>query len=301
MLFKSKEEKKQEEQQLAEVAAKGALWRDVLSRFLRTKTGVFGFFIIVILLFLVIFAPFLTKYKYDKQSFPEAFTYPCKEHIFGTDDFGRDTFCRILYGGRTSLLVSFIATCISALGGIVLGAVAGYFGGVVDLILSRILEIIMSIPGLLLAIAISAALGSGPFNTALAISFGGIAGSARLIRATVMSIKSNEFVEGARSYGAGHTRIIFSHILPNCIAPLFIHLAGSIGSGIMVIAGLSFLGLGVKPPTPEWGAMLNAGRAYIRDFWPMIFFPAIFILLTILAFNLLGDALRDALDPRLKD
>ena len=286
---------------LAEEKAKKALRRDVLSRFLRSKTGLVGLIIVIILLFLIICAPLLTQYEIDGQSFPERFQYPSKAHIFGTDDFGRDTFTRILYGGRISLLIAACATVISAGGGIILGAMAGYFGGWVDMLISRFFDIIMSIPGLLLAIAISAALGTGLLNTALAIAIGGIAASGRLIRATVMSIKANEFVEAARVNGSSNFRIIFVHILPNCIAPLFIQMAGSIGSGIMLIAGLSFIGLGVKPPTPEWGALLNASRQYIRDFWPMLVFPAIFILLSILAFNLLGDALRDALDPRLKD
>lgn len=293
--------KKAADQHLAEEAAKGALRRDVIARFLGRRTGIIGLAIVIILLFITIFAPFLTPYEYDGQNYPKAYSYPSQEHIFGTDDFGRDTFTRILYGGRVSLLIAFCATLISATGGIVLGSVAGYFGRKIDLIISRIIDLIMSIPSLLIAIAVSVALGPGPLNTALAISLGGIASSARLMRATVMSVKANEFVEAAKSTGSHNLRIIFVHILPNCIAPLFIQIANGIGGAIMVIAGLSFIGLGVKPPTPEWGAMLNAGRAYIRDFWPMILFPAIFILLAILSFNLLGDALRDALDPRLKD
>ena len=302
MALKTKKSQSEEDElRLAEEAAKGALRRDVITRFMRRPTGIIGLAIVVLLLVLTVFAPILTRYDYDAQNFPEAFSYPSSEHIFGTDDFGRDTFARMLYGGRVSLLIAFCATCISAGGGMILGAVAGYFGGTVDLIISRILELIMSIPSLLMAIAVSIALGSGPLNTAIAISFGGIASSARLMRATVMSIKANEFVEAAKANRSNNVRIIFVHILPNCIAPLFIQMANQIGGSIMVIAGLSFIGLGVKPPFPEWGAMLNSGRAYLRDFWPMTVFPALFILLAILSFNLLGDALRDALDPRLKD
>ncbi len=300
-MLNGKKKKNGGEPLVAEEAAKGALRRDIITRFLKRPTGIIGLSIVVLLLLITIFAPFLTRYEYDGQNFPEAFVYPCKTHIFGTDDFGRDTFSRILYGGRVSLLIAFCATFISAGGGMILGAVAGYFGGTVDLVISRIVDLIMSIPSLLMAIAVSIALGPGPLNTALAIAFGGIASSARLMRATVMSIKANEFVEAARANRSNNFRIIFVHILPNCIAPLFIQMANQIGGSIMVIAGLSFIGLGVKPPFPEWGAMLNAGRAYIRDFYPMILFPAVFILLAILSFNLLGDALRDALDPRLKD
>ena len=297
----SRKKKDDEIRSIKAIAAKGALWRDVLSRFVRSRTGVVGFVIVIVLLFLVIFAPLLTSYDYAEQSFPERFLYPSRTHIFGTDEFGRDLFSRMLYGGRISLLVAFVATCISAGSGIILGTFAGYFGGTVDDLISRFCEIIMSIPSLLLAIAISAAFGGGPLNTSFAISIGAIGGMARLIRSQILRIKTDEFVEAARVTGANNLRIMFVHILPNAIAPVFINFASNIGSNIMMIAGLSFIGLGVKPPTPEWGAILNAGRANLRDFWPTIFFLAFFIMLTIFAFNLLGDALRDALDPRLKD
>ncbi len=295
------EAKKKETDDLAATAAKGALWKDVLSRFLRSRAGVFGLIVVVILIFMVVFAPLLTHYQYDVQSFPERFQLPSKTHIFGTDEFGRDEFSRILYGGRVSLLVAFLATVISSVVGVVLGATAGYFGGKVDILLSRVFDIILAVPGMLLAIAISATFGGGILTTAFAISIGSIGNLARLIRSTVMSVKANEFVEAATANGSSNARIIFVHVLPNCIAPLFVSIANNIGTNIMVIAGLSFIGLGVKPPIPEWGAMLNAGRSYIRDFVPTILFPALFIMFTILAFNLLGDALRDSLDPRMKD
>ena len=272
-MFVKSRKKKDELHLLEDAVAKRTQWRDVLSRFLRSKTGVVGFCIVAILLFLIIFAPLLTSYKYDEQSFPERFSYPSGTHLFGTDDFGRDLFSRIIYGGRVSLLIATCAAIISAVGGVALGLTAGYFGGKTDLIVSRVLEIIMCIPGLLLAIAIAASLGSGPINTAIAISISSIANASRLIRATVMSVRNNEFVEAAKSTGSHHFRIMFIHILPNTIAPLFIHIASSMGNSIMVIAGLSFIGLGVKPPTPEWGAILNAGRPYLREFWPPIVIP----------------------------
>lgn len=297
----TKKKKEAQAQVLEDMAVKKTLWRDVIARFMKSKSGVIGFIIVFVMILLIIFAPIITKYDYAAQSFGDRFLYPSAEHLFGTDNFGRDLFTRMLYGGRISFMIALIATIISAAIGTVLGACAGYFGGVVDMIISRLLDIMMAIPGLLLAIAISSVLGSGPVNTALALSIGGIAISARIIRANVLAIKSNEYIEAAKATGSRNFRIIFVHILPNVFAPLLINATMSIGGSIMGIAGLSFIGLGVKPPTPEWGSILNVGRDYLRDFWPMTVFPALFIALTIFGFNLFGDALRDALDPRLKD
>ena len=296
-----KERKELDLRALENMAVKKTLWQDVLARFLKNKSGIAGFVIVVIMILLILFAPLLTRFDYDAQSFPDRFLYPSSLHPFGTDNFGRDLFTRMLYGGRISFMIAIIATFISAVIGTIFGSAAGYFGGVVDTIISRFLDIMMAIPGLLLAIAISAVLGPGPINTAFALSIGGIAMSARIIRATVMAIKTNEYIEAAKATGSRNFRIIRKHILPNTIAPLIVNSTMSIGGSIMGIAGLSFIGLGVKPPTPEWGSILNVGRDYIRDFWPMTVFPALFIMLTIFGFNLLGDALRGALDPRLKD
>jgi peptide/nickel transport system permease protein len=199
------------------------------------------------------------------------------------------------------MMVAVLANVISLFIGIIIGAVAGYFGGKTDLTITRVVDIIMAIPALLLAIAISAALGGGPINTALAISISGIPPGTRIMRSTVMSIKGNEFVVAARATGSKHRRVIFRHILPNTIAPLIVNATFGISSNIMAISSLSFIGLGVQPPTPEWGSILAAGRTYIRDFYPIIVFPSLFIVLTLFGFNLFGDALRDALDPRLKD
>ena len=276
-------------------------WRDIVGRLLRNKLGVVGMTIVVVLLILVVFAPVFTKYPYDQQSFPNRFKYPGMTYLLGTDNFGRDLWSRLLYGGRISLLVSVVAVCLSMGIGTILGSTAGYFGGKVDTIIMRILDILMAIPHLLLCIAISAMLGSGPMRTALAISISGIASASRIIRSTVMSIKGNEFVEAARATGSTHLRVIFRHILPNTIAPLIVDSTLRIGANIMLISSLSFIGLGVQPPIPEWGSILSAGRDYIRDFWPMTVFPGLFIMLTLFGFNLFGDALRDALDPKLKN
>lgn len=297
--------RKEKDQHLAngavELSRKQGQWRDVVARLFRNKIGMFGAFICVVLIILCVCAPIFTKWDPYGQKVVDRFQYPSSEHIFGTDDFGRDLWSRILYGGRHSLLIAFGATCFSTCMGVILGSCAGYFGGRTDIIITRILDILQAIPSLLLAIAISSALGSGPFNTMLAISMGGIAGGARMMRSVVMSIKGNEYIEAAKATGSGNARTILVHVLPNTIAPLIINASLSIGGNIMAISGLSFIGLGVQAPTPEWGSILAVGKTYIRDFWPLVVFPAAFIALTIFGFNLLGDALRDALDPKLKD
>ena len=295
--------KKQDElvEDLAFAAGKKSQWREIWQRLLRNKLAVVGLCIIIILLFMTIFANLITSYDYTFQNPPKKFTFPNREHIMGTDNFGRDLFARLLNGGRVSLLVSLIAVIISGGLGIFLGSVAGFFGGKIDLIITRLLDILMAIPNLLFAVALSVALGSGPFNTALAISFAGTPSTMRIMRSTVLSIKSNDYVEAAIATGSARMRALLKHVLPNAVAPLIVNLTLHIGTNIMAISGLSFIGLGVYPPTPEWGSILNSGRPFIRDFWPLIIFPAMFIALTVFGFNLLGDGLRDALDPRLKD
>ena len=301
MLLMTYKKREKLAQDMAEIAKKKSQWRDVWKRLMRNKLGMAGLVIVAVLIFIVVFAPFLTKHDYTFQDFDKRFSYPNSEHILGTDNYGRDIWARLIYGGRISLLVSMISVLISTSIGITLGSIAGYFGGKLDIFITRVLDILMAIPSLLLAIAISASLGGGPLNTALAISVSGIPHSMRIMRSTVLSIKTNEFVEAARATGSKHLRIIFVHILPNTIAPLLVNSTLLIGGNIMAISGLSFIGLGVQPPTPEWGSILAAGRQFIRDFWPIIVFPSMCIMLTVFGFNLFGDGLRDALDPRLKD
>jgi len=286
---------------MVEAGRKHGQWRDVFRRILRNKLGMFSLVILVVILILVIFAGVFTPYSYSKSDVPNKFSYPSAAHIMGTDNMGRDLWTRLIYGGRVSLLVAFSSAILSTVIGIILGSVAGYFGGTTDLVITRIFDVLMSIPGLLLAIAVASALGSGTFNTILAMSISGIPGGARVMRSCVMSIKGNEFVEAAIATGSRQYRVLFRHILPNTIAPLLLNCTMAVGGGIMAVSGLSFIGLGIYPPTPEWGSILNAGRAFIRDFWPITVFPALFITLTMFAFNLFGDALRDALDPRLKN
>ena len=301
MLFMSKRKTDKRAQELAEITKKRSQWRDVWQRLLRNRLGMLGLIIVASLIILTIFAPLFTSHDYAYQEFGRRFSYPNRVHILGTDNFGRDLWSRLLYGGRMSLMVSVMAVSISTILGVTLGSLAGYFGGKIDLLVTRLLDVLMAVPPLMMAIAISAALGSGPVNTALAISVSGIPHSMRLMRATVLAIKSNDFVEAARATGSNHFRIIFKHILPNSIAPLIVNSTLLIGGSIMSITSLSFIGLGVQPPTPEWGSILAAGRQFIRDFWPIIVFPSLSIMLAVFGFNLFGDGLRDALDPRLKD
>lgn len=287
-------------QSLENMGRKRSQWRDVLRRLFRNKLAIVGLVLVCLVLFGTIFANFFTPYDYSAQDFGNRFALPSLEHPFGTDQFGRDLFARVLYGGRVSLLVALLAVAISLVVGAILGAMAGYFGGVVDTVIMRAIDIIMSIPGLLLAVAISAALGTGLVNTGIAVGLAAIPGGARILRSTVMTIRDEQYIEAARSNGAGHGYIILHHVLPNTIAPLIVDASLKVGMAIMTISSLSFIGLGVQEPTPEWGAILSNGREFIRDSWPIIIFPGLAIMVTLLGFNLLGDGLRDALDPKLK-
>jgi peptide/nickel transport system permease protein len=290
-----------EAQDLAEPVKKKSMLVEIAKRFSRSKLGVFGLSIVVILVLLILLAPVITTYDYAFQDYANRFAYPSMKHLLGTDNFGRDIFTRLLYGGRISLMISLISVVLSNLMGITLGSIAGFFGGKVDLVVMRLLDILMAIPSLIMAIAISAALGGGTFNTILAISISGIPYSMRMTRSTILTVKTSDYVEAARATGSKSIRIIIKHILPNSFAPVLVSATLLIGTNIMSISGLSFIGLGVQPPTPEWGSILAAGREFLRDFWPIIVFPSLCIFLTVFGFNLFGDGLRDAIDPRLKD
>jgi len=272
----------------------------ICKRFCRNKMAVVSLVVIVLLVLIAIFADFVAPYDYAKQDIANRFLMPCLAHPLGTDNFGRDLLSRIIYGGRISLLVAIMSVAISLVCGGFLGATAGYFGGRYESIVMRIMDIIMAIPAFLLAVSISSMLGSGLQNTALAIAVGGIPSSARMLRATVLQLKDQQFTEAARAMGNSDMAIIFKHILPNTLSPILVDCTLKIGMSILQISGLSFVGLGVQPPTPEWGSILAGGREYIRDFWPLSTFPGIAIVMAMCAFNLLGDGLRDALDPRMK-
>lgn len=283
-----------------EVLKKRSQAVDVWKRFAKRKISLIGLGIIVLLVLLALSADIIAPYDFEYQELANRLQFPSFAHPFGTDNFGRDILTRLLYGGRTSLLVSLFGCAISLAIGSVIGAVAGFYSGKVDILLMRLMDVIMAIPGTLLAVVVSSALGTGAWQTALAISVSGVPASARMLRATVLSIRKQDYIEAAQAYGSKDWRIIWKHIIPNCLAPLIVDTTLRLGGNIMMISGLSFIGLGVQEPFAEWGAMLNAGRAFIRDFYPLITFPGIAILLAMLGFNLAGDGLRDALDPKQK-
>lgn len=276
------------------------LWADAGRRFMKNKLAVFGIIVVAILTMCAIFADFIAPYHYDDQDLDSIYQFPSAQHIMGTDSMGRDIFSRIIYGTRTSLSIAIVTVLLATLIGGALGAIAAYYGGKADDIIMRVLDIFMAIPSTLQAIAIAAALGAGLFNTMLALVIGRIPGLARTVRAAIISIKGEEYVRAARSIGAGDFRIIMGHILPNALAPIIVQATLFLASSILTISMLSFLGLGIQPPTPEWGSMLAAGRAYMRTYWYIVTFPGLAIVLTVFSINMMGDGLRDALDPRLK-
>ena len=251
---------------------------------------------------LALFADVL--FDYDevviKQNIAEMRQPPSLAHPFGTDELGRDILARVVHGTRVSLSIGFTSTLLASLIGGTIGAVSGYFGKRVDMIISRIMDMLLAIPGTLLAIAIVAVLGTSVTNLIMAMVISSIPKFARITRGAVLTVKDVEYIEAARAIGATDRTIILSHVIPNCMAPILVEMTLNISFAILTISGLSFLGLGVEQPRPEWGAMLSSSRTYIRDYSYMALFPGLAIMVTILAFNLLGDGLRDALDPRLK-
>ena len=272
----------------------------MLRRFTRNKAAVAALIFIILLILVAIFADVLTPYDYDAQNLSEKLQNPSWAHWFGTDNFGRDILTRVMRGARVSLLVSIMAVGISTVFALVIGSIAGYFGGAVDNIIMRITDIFMSLPGMLFAMTVSAALGTGIWNTAIALGFTSIAPIVRQVRASILLLKDQEFIEASKAFGFGNAVIIIRHIIPNALAPLIVQIALRLGDTIMAISGLSFLGLGVQPPTPEWGNMISVGKDYMTQNLCMLIFPGIVVILTMLAFNLLGDGMRDAMDPRMK-
>lgn len=226
---------------------------------------------------------------------------PSKDHIFGLDEFGRDIFLRMLWAVRYSLFMGVFAILFSVIIGSIFGAIAGYYGKVTDNVIMRFMDILLAIPSMLLATAIVAALGTSLVNVLIAIAISYVPTFARTVRASVLTVKDQEYIEAARALGASDFRIIFKYILPNSMAPLIVQATLGVAGAILSIAGLSFLGLGIQPPTPEWGSMLSSARSYIRDGWHLTVIPGLGIMITILALNVMGDGLRDALDPRLKN
>lgn len=274
---------------------------DVVLRFLKNKLAVLGSVILIILCIMAIFAPLISPYPYDEQNLLEAQQPPSSKHWLGTDNFGRDILSRCIYGARISLTVGVISVAVAIILGGILGSVAAYYGGFIDDIIMRLLDVIYAVPALLLAIAIASTLGSGLNNIMMAIALGNMPSYARVVRASVLTVKENEFIEAARGIGANDARIIFKHILPNALAPIIVQGTLGVAGAILACATLSFLGLGIQPPTPEWGSMLSIARQFIRKSPYMSIFPGLFIMITVFSLNVIGDGIRDATDPKLKD
>jgi peptide/nickel transport system permease protein len=276
------------------------LWRDAWRRLLRDRAAVAGLVVIALLIVVAIIAPAVTPYAPNKQSFRIKLQPPSAEHVLGTDEFGRDVFSRILVGTRVALGVGIVPVLIALVVGVSFGLLAGYYGKMVDLVTMRLIDILLAFPWLLLAIGIMAILGPGIRNVVIAVAIVYIPAFARIVRGSVLSIKEKEYVEAARAIGQPDRTIIVRHVLANAWAPIIVLSTLSIGQAIIYAAGLSFIGLGTQPPDADWGVMLASGREYLRDAPWMGFFPGLAILITVLAFNLFGDGLRDALDPRLR-
>lgn len=281
---------------------KRSQFEEVWRRLKKNKMAMIGLAMVVFLILLAVFADFLFDYEevVIKQNTAIRLQGPSAEHWFGTDEFGRDILARLVHGGRISLVVGVIAVAIALTIGGTLGAISGFFGGTIDMVISRLMDILLAVPSLLLSITIVSALGPSILNLMIAIAVSSVPGYARIVRSSVMTVRDNEFVEAAKAIGANNAQIIASHILPNCLAPIIVQVSLKVASAILSTSGLSFLGLGVKAPTPEWGSMLSGGRAYLRNAPHLTLFPGLCIMLTILSLNLLGDGLRDALDPKLK-
>ena len=269
-------------------------------RFCHNRAAMAGLFILIMLLTLALAAPLLTEHDPERQRLLDALQAPSWEHPLGTDHLGRDVLARLLYGARLSLLIGLLAVGMGLAVGVPLGAISGYYGGLTDLLIQRLADGLLSFPGFLLALSLVSILGVGLQNVIVAVGVGAIPSFIRLVRGSVLSLRELTYVEAAQAIGLGRRTIIVKHVLPNALAPVIVQATLTLGSAILVAAGLGFLGLGVQPPTAEWGAMLGEGRQYIFSTPSMITFPGLAIFVAVLGFNLLGDGLRDALEPHLR-
>ncbi len=272
----------------------------IFKRVLRDRGATIGLIVVCATILIAIFAPLIAPYDPYAIDATAMLKPPSLKHLCGTDELGRDVLSRLIYGCRYSLTLGLAGSLAGFFGSIVLGSLAGYFGGIVETLIMRLCDVMMSIPSTLLTIIISAVLGSGFWVTVVALSIGGIFGPTRMLRAQILKERSQEYLEAAEAYNCKKTRIMFVHLLPNCISPLLVGFFMGIGGTINMAAGLSFLGLGIQPPTPEWGAMLSGGRNYMRTAPYLILFPGLVICIFCWCVNLFGDGIRDGLDPKLK-
>lgn len=275
---------------------------EVVHRLSKNKGAMISLIFLLVLILAAVTADLWLDYDTDVIGINAAqkMQSPSAEHIFGTDQFGRDIFLRVIYGARYSLSVGFVAVMIAMTLGVILGAIAGYFGGNVDIVIMRCLDIFNAVPTVLLGVVIVSALGASTLNLMLAIGLASVPGFARITRAAVLTTCNQEYVQAARSIGMSEFRIIFTHVLPNCLSPIIVQATMKIAGAVVSASTLSFLGMGVPTPAPEWGTMLSEGRNYIRGYGYMTLYPGLAIVLVVMAFNLLGDGIRDAMDPKLK-
>ena len=285
-----KKKRRKKQSRLAEV------WR----RLKKNKLAIISLFVILFVVLVAIFAPFLAPYEYMEQNTSRALEGSSSDFILGTDRLGRDVLSRLIYGSRQSLQMGFTAVVVAAVLGIVIGSIAGYYGNWVDNLIMRILDIYQGIPMFLLTVTLASVLGPSLQNAIIAIGISLIPGNARFMRACILSVREQEYIEAAKCINASDVRIIRGHIIPNAIAPMIVNITMGLGFSVLAGASLSFIGLGVQPPTPEWGGMIADARNYMRGNPQLAIYPGLCIMITVLAFNLLGDGLRDALDPRLK-
>lgn len=275
--------------------------KEIWRLFRKNRPAMVGLILLVIILLVAIFADVIVPYDKALEVSSDYLQPPSSEHIFGTDNVGRDLFARVIHGSRYSLVIGIVATTLSLAVGAFIGAACGYFGGWLDNVVMRIFDVIASIPGMLLILVLVMALGQSVENLLWALMISGVPGYARFVRATVLNLSDTDYVQCARSYGTGNFRIILKHVLPNAMGPIIIMFAGSVSGTILAAASYSFMGFGVQQPTPEWGAIISASRMFMRNAPWFTLIPGFAIVLTAMSINLMGDGLRDALDPRLKD
>ncbi len=283
-----------------EPARSSTLWRDGWRRLKRNKLAMAGGLMVVVLCLMAIFAEFLAPYSYTKPNFGAINEAPSRGYPLGTDQLGRDMLSRMIYGARISMIVGLGAQLIIVLIGVPIGALSGFIGGRTDLFLTRFIDVMYAFPRLLFVILVMSMLGAGLLNIFIAIGFTGWVGIARQTRAQVLAIKEKEFIEGARALGSGLLRVLTRHVLPNALTPIVVAVTFGIPEAIFTEAALSFIGVGINPPTPSWGQMVGEGQQYLRSSWHLCVFPSIAIAITMLSFTFLGDGVRDALDPKMK-
>ena len=279
---------------------KQSRFSEVWRRLKKNKVAIVSLVVIIFVILVAVFAPLLAPYEYQAQNTKRALEGPTRDHLLGTDRLGRDILTRLIYGSRQSLTMGFIAVVVAAILGIIIGSIAGYYGTWVDNAIMRFLDVFQGIPMFLLTVTLAAVLGPSLRNAIIAIGISMIPGNARFMRACILSVREQEYIEAAKCINASDGRIIRDHIIPNAIAPMIVNITMGLGFAVLAGAGLSFIGLGVQPPIPEWGGMISDARNYMRANPQLAYYPGLCIMITVLAFNLLGDGLRDALDPRLK-